>query len=111
MEDNNIQVDEDVNDINQHIPEDDKLHQFLERIKNMSDEERNMLLANLASANSVNPNNNRYNRVTSRQLLQQKLRNKLQQQKNDRTSKQVMKLKEKRHQEKIKELNKSNNSS
>lgn len=99
----NEQLPVDIEDIGEAPPElKEALDQY--NIKNASRDEMNTLLANLAkSYNFINPNDNRFSQYTEEELPKARLREKLRQKKNSRTTKYSKKCLEEKKQKKKEE--------
>ncbi len=99
------------NGIDVNIPSQEELQTLLEKIREMSPNERNMLLANLAKLNGVNPEEKRFTSASKRDMLKEKMRRKRMEFQNRRIPQKVLKMKREKaiekHQKKIEELEKT----
>jgi hypothetical protein len=78
---------EDISDMETPIPEDGELTTILEKLKNMSPDNRNQLLAGLASNNNINPNNNQFSYASEQEMRKETIRRRINQMQAGRTSK------------------------
>lgn len=77
----------DIQDITAKTPSKEDLANLMKKIKNMRPQDRKQLLSNIASQNSINPNENEYSTMSKKNMLKMRMKNKLSIMQNSRVSK------------------------
>jgi len=93
----------DVNDIKQQIPSISNLNDLKELLKNVPTEQLNQLLKDFSKENKINPDESYFSTISKENITKARLRNKIKQMKNSRTSRVAIKSKDEKMAEKMKE--------